>query len=545
MGRSVGIELTESAARVLCLDLDGKQARIAQFHEAAIPADPSLPWEARAAATLKQAIQDARTPRGRVVCSVDSGDAILRELTLPFRNEDQLRKTVRFEMESLIHNYTIEQLVVAYYKTGETDKGSHLLAAAVPKTVIAKRLDLYRQAGVDPAALDLDVCAVFSAMLHAGAIDTELPHLLVYGTTKFTKLVLVEQRRPRSIRTIRFSMTGAPHGAAAGARPAAEPRNLPPEEPGAIVMVEGDDALRFSELDREEQGSLVEILSKEITRFLMAGSAAGSPAHILLSGAFEDRTAAQMLQAATDIPVRTFDLAGALGADSSIRDRSPAMAASLGLALKGAGIDPLAMDFRQDEFLYRKKFDALKNTLFVTAQLVIVALLAVALYFYLRKADAERDRRSVLNHAQALYENVTGETLADPTLALPKMLEQARKFDPLGGELPLRATAREAWRELFSALEGFQRRYGGQKMGDADLLLAMDSVDVQQNTNPGAESLTLTFRGKIRNLEFAGALKGELRSRELFRNAEWVGQLIPGEDGLYQFTMRSTSGKGR
>ncbi|HXX93881.1 MAG TPA: hypothetical protein VEN81_09620, partial [Planctomycetota bacterium] len=150
MGRSVGIELTESAARVLCLDLDGKQARIAQFHEAAIPADPSLPWEARAAATLKQAILDARTPRGRVVCSVDSGDAILRELTLPFRNEDQLRKTVRFEMESLIHNYTIEQLIVSHYKTGETDKGTLLLAAAVPKAVIEKRLKLYQDASVDP-----------------------------------------------------------------------------------------------------------------------------------------------------------------------------------------------------------------------------------------------------------------------------------------------------------------------------------------------------------------------------------------------------------
>jgi hypothetical protein len=47
-------------------------------------------------------------------------------------------------MESLIHNYTIEQLVVAHYKTGETDKGSLLLAAAVPKTVIDKRLKLSR-----------------------------------------------------------------------------------------------------------------------------------------------------------------------------------------------------------------------------------------------------------------------------------------------------------------------------------------------------------------------------------------------------------------
>ncbi len=543
MGRAVGIELTESAARILCLEQDGKQSKIVQFHEALIPHDAATPWAERASATLRQALADARAPRGRVVCSLDSGDAILREVTLPFKNEEQIRKTVRFEMESLIHNYTIEQLVVSQFKTGETDKGSHLLAAAVPKTVIADRLKLYREAGVDPAALDLDVCAVFSAMLHAGAIDTDEPHLLVYGTTKFTKLVLIEQRRPRSIRTIRFSMSGAPR-AKAPARPATREEDLPGEG-DAIVVLSKEESRQFSELDQDQQGSLVEILSKEISRFLLAGAAAGGPAHILLSGAFEDRAAAEMLQAATEIPVRTFNLAEAMGADPSIRDRSPAMGAALGLALKGVGIDPLGMDFRQEEFQYRKKFDAIKNTVFVTAQLVIVALLAVALHFYLRRADAERDRKSVLNHEQALYENVSGKTLPNATDAFQKLQEEARLYDPLGGDLPLRATAREAWRELYSALDGFQRKFGNQKMGDADLFLVVESVDVQQNTIPGAEALTMTLRGKIRNLEFAGALRGEVRSKELFKTAEWAGPINPTEDGLQQFQLRSTSAKGK
>ena len=221
------------------------------------------------------------------------------------------------------------------------------------------------------------------------------------------------------------------------------------------------------------------------------------------------------------------------------------MPAALGLALKGAGIDPLGMDFRQEEFQYRKKFDAVKSTLFVTVQLVIVALLAVALQFYLRKRDADVDRKSVLNHQQALYENVNGETLPDATQAFRKMQEKAGLYDPMGGDLPLRATAREAWRDLFSALDGFQRKFGNQKMGDGDLLLVMESVDVQQNTAPGAESLMMTLRAKIRNLEFAGALRGEVRSKELFKNAEWLGPILPTEDGLQQFQLRSTSGKAK
>jgi len=541
MGRAVGIELTATSARILCLEQDGKATRIAQFHEAPIPAPtPDLPWDQAAARTLKQALADARIPRGRIVCALDSGDAILREVNLPFKNEDQIRKTVRFEMESLIHNYTIEQLVVGHYKTGETDKGSHLLAAAVPKTVIAERLKLYREAGVDPAALDLDVCAVFSAMLRAGAVESDETLLLVYGTPKFTKLVLIEKRRPRSIRTLRFSLNSAPQPAAA---PAGAPG--PGTEPEPVVVVEA--ARAFGELDRDEQDSLVGILSKEISRFLLGSAANAMPAHILLSGSFEDREAAERLQAATETPVRTFNLAEALGADPALRDRSPSMGVALGLALKGTGFDPLGMDFRQDEFQYRRKFDAVKNTLFVTAQLLIVALVAVALQFYLRKADAERDRKSVLNHQQALYENVNNETLTDATQAYPKMVQKARQYAGIVNDkdFPLRATAREAWRDLYGAVESLQRRYGSQRLGEADLLLLLEAVDIQQSTIPGSETLTMTLRGRIRNLEYAGALRTEIRTKELYKNAEWAGQLLSGDDGLYQFTLRSTSGKAK
>src|SRR5436190_3307723 len=207
MARSVGLELTPAHVRILSLELAGKVPKILQFHQAPVPAGET-PWEERAAAALKQAFTEAKISKSRVVAALDSGDAILREVSLPFKGDDQIRKTVRFEMESLIHNYTIEQLVVAHYKTGETDKGSLLLAAAVPKTVIDKRLKLYQAAGVDPVALDLDVAAVINSMLHAGAIATDEPLLLVHGTPRFTKLVFIEGRKPRSIWTIRFSMPG-------------------------------------------------------------------------------------------------------------------------------------------------------------------------------------------------------------------------------------------------------------------------------------------------------------------------------------------------
>ena len=546
MARAVGLELTPAHVRILSLEQAGKVLNILQFHQAAIPAGEA-PWEERAGAALKQAFLDAKIPRARVVAALDSGDAILREVSLPFKGDDQIRKTVRFEMESLIHNYTIEQLIVSHYKTGETEKGTLLLAAAVPKAVIEKRLTLYQEAGVDPVFLDLDIAAVLNAVLHAGAIDSDEPLLLVHGTPKFTKLVLIEARRPRSIRTIRFSLQ---EGASAAPASTPAPPALPidgagggePEVVPVVVVAEPEPG--FVDLSADEQTALVGILSKEISRFLLATAASSSPARILLSGDFGENGAAELLESATRIPVKTVNLATAIDPDYKGGGPASRIAVPLGLALKGIGIDAMGMDFRQEEFEYTKKFEAVKTTLLVTVELIIVFLAAIALHFYFKKKDLETNLKTVYNYQKALFENTTGQTLTVASLAYPKMQELYQQS--LGGasaDLPIKTSAREAWRDLFNALAKFQQKHGDKTLNDGTLFLELDTIDIQNSTSPGNESLTMMMRGKIRNLEFAGLLKNEVRAMEPFANADFVGSLPPSAGGdTYQFTMKSTRG---
>jgi Tfp pilus assembly PilM family ATPase len=543
MARSVGLELTPAHVRILSLELAGKVPKILQFHQAPVPAGDA-PWEERAAAALRQAFADAKISRGRTVAALDSGDAILREVSLPFKGDDQIRKTVRFEMESLIHNYTIEQLIVSHYKTGETDKATLLLAAAVPKAVIEKRLKLYQEAGVDPVALDLDIAAVFNAMLQAGAIDSDEPLLLVHGTPKFTKLVLIEERRPRSIRTIRFSLqdsaASAAGAASALASPAEGPEGAPLDAVPVVIVAEADPV--FVDLSPDDQSALVGILSKEISRFLLANAASTSPARILLSGDFGDNGAAELLESATRIPVKAVNLAAAVDPDYKGGGPASRIAVPLGLALKGVGIDAMGMDFRQEEFQYTKKFDTVKTTLLVTVELMIVFLAAIALHFYFKKKDLDANLKTVYNFQQALYENATGQTLTDPSLAFQKMSELYNQA--LGGaspDLPIKTSAREAWRELFNALGRFQQKNGDKTLSDGTLFLEVESLDIQHSTSPGNETLTMMMRGKVRNLEFAGLLKNEVRATDSFANADFVGSL-PASGDTYQFTMKSTKG---
>ena len=111
------------------------------------------------------------------------------------------------------------------------------------------------------------------------------------------------------------------------------------------------------------------------------------------------------------------------------------------------------------------------------------------------------------------------------------------------GELPIKTSAREAWRDLFNALARFQQKYGEKTLSDGTLYLEIESIDIQNSTSPGNESLLLMMRGRIRNLEFAGLLKNEVRAMEPFANADFVGSLPPDPKGdTYQFTMKATRG---
>src|SRR6185295_14169490 len=173
--------------------------------------------------------------------------------------------------------------------------------------------------------------------------------------------------------------------------------------------------------------------------------------------------------------------------------------------------------------------------------LVIVFLAAIALHFYFKKDALEKSLKTVLGAQRTLVENVSGETIADPKAAYPRMSELFKLAAAnQGADLPITASAREAWRDLYLAIQKFQQKHGDKTLSEGTLFLEIESVDIQQTTTPGNESLTMMMRGKIRNLEFASLLKNEVRGMPLFVNADFVGSLPTVDNDLKQFTLKAT-----
>lgn len=546
MAKAVGVEINESRVKVVAVESTAKQTKILSYHEEYIPTDPQQTWDQHALDALKKAFTVSKVSKGRVVASIDSGDAVLRDVTLPFKEDDKIRKTVHGELESLIHNFTIEDLVVDYFKTGETDKGTVLMAAAVPKAVIEKRLQLLTGAGIDPVALDLDVTALFNTLLNAGAIETDEPLLILYGTPKYTKILLVEKKRPTSIRTIRFSLP-TPESIQKEhdeRKKASQWETREVVGPVPILVLAPHEHAKFSELDAETQNSLIEILAKEISRFLLANAASASPTQILLTGEFENDEAAHLLQAATKIEVKTYNLLDVIDHPFTkpLPEQSAKLGVPLGLALKGCEVDALGMDFRKERFSYGKKFETVKTTALVTVELLIVFLLTVGLHFYFKGRDFRYQQDEVYKNQNALFGMVT-DPADDPKQAYPEMKAYADRVRREAGlQHPLEKSGLELWKGVAEAAADFQKRNASkpaQELGGEELWLLMRQVVVTQSSYSGKVKVEITVHATA-----ASQVQVELFKKVVIEkspkgaNVSILNTLEKNAQGKFDFTLK-------
>src|SRR5687767_7082381 len=113
MPRATGLEISATLMRAVVADGSVKGWRVLSYAEAEIapPAEGQDPKQVFAEQVAKF-VAEKKLPRGIVVPSIPSSVVTVREVALPFGSDDQLRKTVKFELESHSHNLDIEEVVV-------------------------------------------------------------------------------------------------------------------------------------------------------------------------------------------------------------------------------------------------------------------------------------------------------------------------------------------------------------------------------------------------------------------------------------------------
>jgi len=534
VARGLGIEVNGAYVRVLAVE-GGKRPRILSFADQAIDPDETRPWADRARDAVRAAVAAVGGVRGRIAASVDSGEVVLRELQLPFTADEQIRKTVPFELEHHVHNHAIEELVVDYVRTVVTEKGSQLLVAGVPRKVVEERLALLESAGADPALLDLDSLALYNAVVAAGAAKGDAPILVVYGGSRFTKFLLIEAGRPRSIRTIRYSPSVAD---------AAPSINVPDKEETPV----GDEPYVIL-----EKSAPVDILAKEAGRFLMASGTTATPARIYVAGNLDPAEVAGPLTETTGIPVEPLDLLSAfphaLPAGGGVERQIPV---ALGLALKAVDWDASGTDFRRDEYSYARKFETVKSSALVFVYLVLMLLALVALHLHFKGQDLRREADLVLGYqAQIVADAVNHDPSAIPeplksdpskSQAYMKAKLEALEAEVGAGNHPIEHSALNLVSRIWSTLERFYQEQNARKFDGRPFFIQIDTANATQDPARGEASVAVT--GLASNTQLAESLKQMLQGAAPF-DKEWAmetGPYRPEKDYTrFSFTLR----KGR
>jgi len=162
MARAVGLDIGTRTIKVVELNGSPKSFKVMRVITRPIPEVDPDPPEGETPKELEELISDEvreiftslKLPKDDVCVSFDSGVTVFREIVVPFLEDDQIRKVVKFEAEHHLHSQSIEDVIVNWVKTGESRDGSRLTIFASPKAPLEKLLLVLRGAGIEPSSID-------------------------------------------------------------------------------------------------------------------------------------------------------------------------------------------------------------------------------------------------------------------------------------------------------------------------------------------------------------------------------------------------------
>ncbi|MBI2922043.1 MAG: hypothetical protein HYY18_13235 [Planctomycetes bacterium] len=411
MSKSCGLEITPTALRAVVVDGNAKSWRVVAFAEAdvPVPAEGQDPKIAFTEAVAKFVVEK-KLPRGTLIPSLQAGGAVIREVALPFGSDDQLRKTVKFELESHAHNVEVDEVVVDFVKVDQKEKQTFLLAFAVQKKEIRARLDQMALARTDPPSMDLDASAVLNALLAGPAAGVATAFVAFHAGREGSYVYHVS---------------------------------------GGLKL------LRVIPLSSAEDDFEAKAAA-EVSRTLLRVSGGKDLPQVMVSGDADDLPGlASRIGRETGVEAEVVDLFGtdALDIEGAERARRGGGAA-LGLALKGIGVDRVGLDFRREEFTYERKTDQLKKA-------AAVLLCLVNVFFGLGAVKAWQDR-SFFQSRHGEITQIERKMFADlfpgekeperPLEALQSRKAEEQEFKG-GGAHPIPKSALEYWADLFGQLK--------------------------------------------------------------------------------------------
>ncbi|MBL8861946.1 MAG: pilus assembly protein PilM [Planctomycetes bacterium] len=354
MARSCGLRIGPRRYELVVLDGSPKKHKIAAYAMGELPVGD----EGAVAALLKAAMKEHGVPADNVGVAVDTGMAAFRTLKVPFSDRAKIEEVVKFEVESHLPQWNIDDVIIDFHVLESSDDYSELLVSAVPKGDLKHVLGLLEKAGTEPLEAELETSAMVNAALASDLCTADNAQVLVHVGEASTSVVVIDGRRVREMRAIRIGAL-ATEPAAAGA---AE----------GEVESEAEASSVLEPRDPEETARRLEAANKRIRRELGRTVSAARTLHpieaVYVCGFELPGLVGSRIQDAEVRPLDVFQKDGGQPAEGF----GPLVVA-YGVALRQLGGGELTPHLRREELRYAGAFEK------VELPLAVVALLAVTL----------------------------------------------------------------------------------------------------------------------------------------------------------------------
>jgi type IV pilus assembly protein PilM len=339
---SVGLDIGSHAVYVAEVASGRRGPKLVNFGGLALPQGAVHEGEVidveAVASAVKRLMSEAKISEKRVHVGVSNQRVVVRQIDLPYMEDDELASALRFQVQEYIP-IPVEEAELDYYKLEElVEEGEsrmlRLLLVAADKEMVASHVTVATDAGLRPVSADLNAFAVLRACV-PDPESAQTAEMLVDVGSGVTNIIIHEQGLPRFVRILVLGggdITEAIEQGLGLSREDAEQAKL------ASGIGAGDEAGRI--IDRQADEFVDEVRGSLDYYLAQAGSASVGRV-ILTGGGAKLAGMPKRLENALRMPVdrgepmRHLDVVDTAYTPADIAEVEPMLTTAVGLALGG------------------------------------------------------------------------------------------------------------------------------------------------------------------------------------------------------------------
>lgn len=369
MARSCGLRIGPKHFEMVVLDGGPKKHKITAYHMGVFPEGDEEEGHKEASRVLKQAASEFKIPRDNIGIAIDTGRAAFRRVKLPFTDRAKIEQVLKYEVESDLPQYNVDELVVDFHPLMESGDQTELLVSAVPKADLGQVIELCEGAGIEALEAELETTSIVNAASGAGLCNIDDAQLLVHVGEYSTSVVVMDAGEVREMRVIHIGALS--HEATMAAEPpAADEEGEESTEDSQEPVAEPE-----STVDSFEVARRLEQTVKRIRRELgvtLSGARTIHPCDAIYVCGLE--LPGLIGSSVLDVPIYVLDCFDEDGGQPA--DGFGALVVSYGVALRRLGGAVVEGSLRREELRFTGTFERLEFPLAVTG-LLLATLLGV------------------------------------------------------------------------------------------------------------------------------------------------------------------------